>query len=482
MGTPVNRLKRLAFSAAIATIAVLGGLPAGPTPARADNDVIRITEAQVPMSRSVELGVSKSIVIELPRDVSDVLVSNPEVADAVVRTSRRVFIVGVEAGATNVFLFDAGQNQIAVLNINVSRDTTSVAERIRSLMPDATISVEGVGDGVVLRGRVANAAEARTALDIAARLVGGEQNVVNALEIAGTDQVFLRVTIAEIQRSVLRQLGINLGNFSTGASPITRVIGGGASASLLSVNPFAVAGQALSESYLDLSWSAFHARIQAMEQEGVVRTLAEPTLSAVSGESARFLAGGEFPVPVGRDSQGNIIIEFKPFGVGLSFTPVVLSEDRISLAVETEVSELTADGGFTLSGAGGDTLTIPGLRVRRANTTVELPSGGALVMAGLIDQRLRQTISGLPGLRELPILGALFRSRDYQASETELVIFLTPYLVRPTSPDQLVRPDDDFRSADDLSTIFLDRLQDRYGVGGARPDGAYHGHFGFIIQ
>jgi pilus assembly protein CpaC len=176
-----------------------------------------------------------------------------------------------------------------------------------------------------------------------------------------------------------------------------------------------------------------------------------------------------------------VIVEFKAFGVGLGFTPIVLAGDRISLQVETEVSELTSEGSFSLSGGTGDALTIPGLRVRRATTMVELPSGGSIVMAGLIDQRLRQTVDGIPGLMNLPILGQLFRSNDFQRSQTELAIFITPYLTQAVARNELVRPDQNMRPADDLSTLFFNRLVDQYGVQGQAPSGPYHGHAGFIV-
>lgn len=432
-------------------------------------------------TRTLSLGINKSMVVELPADVRDVLVSNPAVADAVVRTARRVFIIGMDAGDTNIFLFDGADRQIAILNITVQRDITGIQATLADLMPGANIAVEPVNDGVILRGVVESAAQAQTAVDVATRFVGEATRVVNALQIAGGEQVHLRVVIAEVQRTALRQLGINIGDF-TGATaqPIVNTIGD-TTISALTSNPFSISGQALSSSALDIVGNGFAARIRALEQDGVVRTLAEPNLTAISGEAARFLAGGEFPVPTSRDSQGNIIVEYKPFGVGLGFTPVVLAGDRISIQIETEVSELTSEGAFTLQGNDGNNLTIPGLSVRRASTMVELPSGGSIVMAGLIDQRLRQTVDGIPGLMNLPILGQLFRSNDFQRSQTELAIFITPYLTQAVARSELVRPDENMRPAADLSTLFFNRLIDQYGVQGQVPSGPYHGHAGFIV-
>ncbi len=444
-----------------------------------DMDALTITSFG--QTRTLSLGINKSMVIELPADVRDVLVSNPAVADAVVRTARRVFVIGMSAGDTNIFLFDGADRQIAVLNLTVQRDVTGIQATIADLMPGAHIAVEPVNDGVILRGIVESAAQAQTAVDVATRFVGEASRVVNALQIAGGEQVHLRVTIAEVQRTALRQLGINIGNFTgTTAQPVTQEIGN-ATLSALTSNPFSISGQAISNSALDIVGDGFSARIRALEQDGIIRTLAEPNLTAISGEAAQFLAGGEFPVPVSRDTQGNVVVEYKPFGVGLGFTPVVLAGDRISLQIETEVSELTGEGAFTLRGDNGNDLTIPGLRVRRASTMVELPSGGSIVMAGLIDQRLRHNMDGIPGLMNLPVLGQLFRSSDFQRSQTELAIFITPYLAQAVARQDLVRPDENLRPASDLSTLFFNRLIEQYGVQGQAPSGRYHGHAGFIV-
>ncbi|MEM1289392.1 MAG: type II and III secretion system protein family protein [Pseudomonadota bacterium] len=461
---------------ALAVTLVLAALPVE-KPQAAGSDALTISSFG--QARTISLGINKSIVVQLPADVRDVLVSNPEVADAVVRSSRRVFVIGVAAGDTNIFLFDGADRQIAVLNLTVQRDVTGIQATIADLMPNLDIRVEPVNDGVILRGVVNTAAEAQTAVDVATRFVGDVEQVVNALQIAGGDQVHLRVTFAEVQRSALRQLGVNIGDFTQGApQPIVNEIGE-ATISALTNNPFSIEGQPIASSALDIVTDSFSARIRALEQEGIIRTLAEPNLTAVSGEAAKFLAGGEFPVPTGIDNQGNVLIEYKPFGVGLGFTPVVLSGDRISLNIETEVSELTGDGAFSLAGGA---LTIPGLSVRRASTMVELPSGGSIVMAGLIDQRLRQTVDGIPGLMSLPVLGQLFRSNDFQRSQTELAIFITPYLAKPVARQELVRPDQNLRPAGDLSTLFFNRLIEQYGVTGQSPRGRYHGHAGFIVK
>jgi pilus assembly protein CpaC len=264
-------------------------------------------------------------------------------------------------------------------------------------------------------------------------------------------------------------------------------------ASFNSNPPFGVAGQPLSDSYglagagdllagLTNTNDGLAAAISALEQTGMIKTLAEPTLTAISGESASFLAGGEFPVPVGRDTENNsVTIEFKPFGVALAFTPVVLSEGRISLRVKTEVSELTTEGAITLSD-----ITIPALSVRRAESTLELPSGGSMVLGGLIQDSVRQSIGALPGLGRLPILGTLFRSRDFQRSETELVIIVTPYLVSPVSRSALAVPGQGYQPASDAQSMFLGNINRVYGGPSDNP-AAYAmptpgGGFGFIFE
>jgi pilus assembly protein CpaC len=236
--------------------------------------------------------------------------------------------------------------------------------------------------------------------------------------------------------------------------------------------------------------------IDAFEQVGLVRVLAEPNLTAVSGESAMFLAGGEFPVPVGEDTTGRTTVDFKDYGVGLGFTPVVLSNGQISLKISTEVSELTNLGSFSLTSesattgvtggtttTSGPTVTIPGLNVRRAETTVELPSGGAMMIAGLLQEETKQDLASLPGLMNLPVLGALFRSRDYQEGETELVIIVTPYLVTPTSPANLQTPADGLQISNDAETILLGRLNKVYNAPPAAVEGrTYQGPVGYVIE
>jgi pilus assembly protein CpaC len=339
------------------------------------------------------------------------------------------------------------------------------------------------------------AAEAQTAVDLATRLTGDAAKVVNAIAIEGRDQVALKVTVVEMARSALKQLGVQWNSsYAVGKANVGIGVNGAFSASGNApqsvydmINPTSdnasikqiVGGSGIGILAETAAGRTFN-NIKALEERRLLRTLAEPTLTAISGESAKFLAGGEFPVPVGTDNQGRVTIVFKTYGVGLDFTPVVLSQGRISLKVATEVSELTSDGAVSIAGA-----SIPGLTVRRANTSVELPSGGSIVLAGLLQNNVRQSLSGLPGLLNLPVLGTLFRSRDYQSGQTELVVMVTPYIVKPVARKQLARPDDNFQPASDTDAILLGRLNKLYGAG-AKPVAderrAQHGTYGHVID
>ena len=427
--------------------------------------------------RHITVGLNKSIVIETPSDVHDVLVSSPTIADAVVRNARRVYIIGMAIGQANVVLFDGHGGQIASFEVNVARDNSSLAALLRRMIPGSNIAVEGVGDGVALSGSVSNPADAEKAMDLAASYVGDRKKVSNYIAVQGGEQVQLRVRVAEVERSVLKQLGVNLVGMKTRGE---FAIGGRTD------NPF-------SATLVDLSQTALSAvggngsnylsgTLKAMERNGLVRTLAEPNLTAVSGEKADFLAGGEFPVPVGYDN-GNIGVEFKPFGIALGFRPIVLSENRISLQLKTEVSEISTDTSVTV-GSSDYSVTIPGLRVRRSSTTLEMPSGGTMAMAGLLKDDIRKNIDGFPLLKDVPILGQLFRSQDFKRSQTELVIFVTPYIVSSVAKSKLAEPTQNISAASDMNSIFLGHLARRYDMSGGngRRGVKYHGRFGYSYE
>jgi pilus assembly protein CpaC len=518
-------------------------------------------------AQSLSLPVGKSAIIDLPVDARDVIVSQPGVADAVLRSPRRIFIMGLKAGSTDAVFFDAAGHRILALAVRVDQDTSAIAQTINRILPRAAVRVDAMNDSVILSGQVANLADADKAVQIARAAVSTAQDatgsrVLNMLSIAGKDQVMLKVRVVEMQRNVIKQMGVstdllfndgfktfglgrantfgvngqlvggadlcygrnnvrttnvsnstNTSNQSGSSGGTTNSLTNGTDQAVTVTTTDPVTGvvtsttttsnavsnatnsgvsTALTKALTGVATTAFqtatgnntNACLQAFERVGLVRTLAEPNLTAVSGESAKFLAGGEYPIPVAQDAQGRITVDYKPFGVGLGFTPVVLSSGRIALKISTEVSELSTTGAFTLgSSASGTALTIPALNVRRAETSVELPSGGAMMIAGLLQEKTKQNIDSLPGMTTLPVLGSLFRSRDYLAGETELVIIVTPYLVQATSPDKLQTPVDGLRIADDASTLLLGQLNKAYKTKSQpQPGRAYQGPYGYVIE
>ncbi|HEV2364277.1 MAG TPA: type II and III secretion system protein family protein [Caulobacteraceae bacterium] len=451
--------------------------------------------AQSAGGREVAIPQGKSALVQLPVDARDVIITNPSVADVVLQTPRRASILGLKRGSTDAAFFDAGGRRILDLSVRVWPDVGDVAEAINRFIPGAHIRVTGIHDSVILSGDAPTAADSDTAVQIARTMVPGAQGnagpqVINLIKIAEKDQVMLKVRIVEVQRNIIKQLGFNLqalegrlgeSQFLWSSSPSYGING-------------AILGGVTGGYHLDTTANGSvagsnginkaDAAIQAFERVGLVRTLAEPNLTAVSGESAKFLAGGEFPVPTGEDTTGRVSIAFKSFGVGLGFTPVVLTGGRISLKISTEVSELDNTGAFNIStGPGGPTLVVPSLTVRRAETTVELPSGGAMMIAGLLQDTTKQNIDAVPGLKNLPVLGALFRSRDYLAGETELVVIVTPYLVKPVAPGELQTPADNLVTATDRESDLLGKLNQVFHHPPEATAGrTYEGPIGYVVQ
>jgi pilus assembly protein CpaC len=479
--------------------------PTGPAMAQsrgsvAPAPVLAVGANEGTTSRRLDLTMGRSLVIDLPRDAKEVFVANPKVANAVVRSTRKVFIIGMENGATSIFIMDAEGRQITALDVTVARDLNVLRQTLNESIAGARFDVRAAGDSVVLTGSVNSASEAAQAVDIANAFVGQSGGgggapgagpaaatrgaVINNLTIRGKDQVMLRVTVVEVARTVLKQFGVNLNGSWSGlnlanTTPLTLNGGQFPTGNLLSGTINGSGGASLT------------ATLKAFEQAGVSRILAEPTLTAISGESAKFTAGGEIPVPASQNCTGGVCtigISFKPYGVSLSFTPVVMAESRISVRVATEVSEIDQQNSFNFvasgsTGSGGQTTSVPGFTLRKSETTVELASGATMMTAGLIQQRNKAAISGLPGLINLPVIGALFRSRDYQRQETELMIMVTPYIAKAMEPRQIARPDDGFVDAQDAQGVLLGRLNRLYGVAGASPLGnRYRGRVGFITD
>ncbi len=444
--------------------------------------------------RHVNLAISKSTIIDFDDEIRDILVSNPQVADAVVRTNRRLYIIGNKYGMTNVYVYGADNRQIADIELQIQPDVSTLEALLNRVQPHSQIHVEAVTGAVLLTGTVNSALDASEAFDVASKFLGGSGTatqttgtataittsgtvqVLNGLKIRGKDQIMLRVTVAEVQRTAIKSLGIDLsettsGNFAT---------------SIASTNPFAVNGSTTSGTVAKLGYTnganSINATVRAYEQNGLLRVLSEPNLTAISGEEATFLVGGEYPIPVSQ-VNGVISVEFKKYGIGLSFIPVVLSEGRISLKVSTEVSEPTSQGSFSVSSSSTSTsLSISALRVRRASSTVEMSSGATMVMAGLMNDSTSQALAGTPGLMNLPILGTLFRSRDFQREQTELAIFVQPIVVEPVAAGRLVRPDQNFAVSSDAAANFMGRLNKIYRASNQGPAGPYHGQYGFIYE
>jgi len=469
---------------ALAALVTCAGLaPSAPViAADARVPVIKVAASEA-TSRFIPLGIGKSVAIDLPADIKDVLVADPKVANAVIRSSRRVYMIGVKVGQTNIFFFDGAGRQIAGFDIAVTHDLNGVRAALKQTMPDSDIRIEGVGDGVMLSGSAASAADSQHAYDLASRLVGDGVKVVNGIAVRGREQVMLKVTVAEVRRDVIKQLGVDLSaSFNYGSAVVN----------FNTQNPFSATGTALNSSGFVGNFKNVTATLRAMDRAGVLRTLAEPNLTAISGETASFVAGGEFPIPNGLSCDTTKSppicqpqVDFKKFGVSLVFTPVVLSEGRISLKVMTEVSDISTDNSMTLAVPGStESLTIPSISTRRAETTVEIPSGGSLALAGMIQEKSKQVINGIPGLMQLPVLGSLFRSRDFINNQTELMVIVTPYVVHAVAQKQLSQPGDGFADPNDQSTALLGRLNRIYGsIGKHEPKTSdYRGKYGFILD
>lgn len=475
--------------------------------------------------RLINLPRGTSFAVDLPADARDVIVSNPTVAEANVHSPRRITVIGIAPGETDAVFLDAAGRSILTLRVRVDAGVSALQDTLSRVAPNSHVRAEAVNDSIVLTGVVTSAAESERIASVARAFVSAPEKVLNLTTIAASDQVTLRVRIVEVQRNAIKQLGFDteavlrqvgntqfllgqaasfgingslLGGGSVGASRDTTrnfqlqgPCGPGFPEG--SLCPFTVRGPSDAANWDTAQpgtgpgsngLNRGEATIQAFERVGLLRTLAEPNLTSVNGEAASFLAGGEFPVPTGRDRDGNVTIEFKPYGVSLAFRPVVLSEGRISLQIKTEVSELTQTGGITLGAGSSDPLNIAGLNVRRVENTVEMPSGGSMMIAGLLQENTRQAIDSFPGLGALPVLGQLFRSRDFLSGETELVVIVEPFIVTPTSRDQMQTPADGLRIANDAQTIFFGQLNQAYGspAPGATTAAAWAGPVGYVIE
>lgn len=391
----------------------------------------------------VKLTVGKAEVVDIDGAVADIMVADPKIADVSVLQSNKLYIVGASLGDTNVIVLDSSGNVIRKMDVNVSVDTRSIESMIHEIFPkESDVHIRTIGDQAVLTGSVSTPAVAQRIASLVAAHMGEVQNaqgstdqiIENLLSVRGEQQVMLRVRMLEVSRDVLKELGLETSTSNNnGSNPRLRGNIGVNSQTGLTEDPFGVTSLLFDTAINGLGDIQF--LINALERDSLANVLAEPNLTAVSGEQAGFLAGGEFPVPIGRDRDGNILIEYKQFGVSLNFKPTVLSSDRISLQLNTEVSSLDPGQGITLSD-----LQIPGLDVRKASTTVEINSGGSLMMAGLLKSENIKGMSGLPGVKDTPVIGDLISSKSFERQETELVVIVTPYLVQPYADTTQAKP------------------------------------------
>jgi pilus assembly protein CpaC len=510
----MNRLIPIVASRAVAILSALACI----TISQAQEQAGSLSSSDT-IPRHISMGVGKSVVVDLPEEAAEIFVANPKVANALVRSPQKLYFIGESAGQTTVLALDHEGRKIAAFELSIGRDIGELQQILRAAMPSTAIVARTVNDTIILTGTVDSIEEAQKACDVAQGFVqrvysdssggspGGSAQrpnaptgssgcaggfVINTLTIRGRTQVMLKVTVAEVERDVAKQLGITTSSLTASWGTFTQF------------NPFALNGVLAAASGatpgypLNATTTALTARnadntlsatLQAFERYGVTRILAEPMVSAVSGETAKLTVGGEIPIPsvptcgVGTVQGGTSQLStctggttYQPYGVTLGFSPVVLSEGRILLHLATEVSELDPSKGATIFGA-----FVPGLLTRKNETTVEIPSGGSVASAGLLQTQSQQVINGLPGLLDLPVLGALFRSRDYQKQETELMIVVTPYIVKPVQANQIAKPTDGFADASDPQAWLLGRINQLYASpGNQEAIHDYKGPVGFI--
>ncbi len=420
---------RILMAFAVALVALI---PCGA--AMADKaDLLPEKDAKNPV---VNIMLGKAEMLDLGQDVSDVLVANPGIVDVMAVRANQLYIVGSKLGDTNLMILDEDGNVVRKVNVHVQIDTEKLVEMLEELYPDEDVQVRGLTDQLVITGNVSTPAVSNSVANLVAQYAGEiqefdnksiDQIVVNMLTVSGEQQVMLKVKILEVSRSAMKDLGVetNLDNGSAGnwdsAIRTAAGLGLGAPAQLGVFGlQFATGG------FGPLQFLA-----RAMEEEGILNTLAEPNLTAISGEQAGFLAGGEIPIPTQLDRNGNLVYEFRPFGVSLNFRPTVLSANRISMQMTTEVSTTTNEEGLQLNG-----ISVPSFNVRRAQTTVELPSGGTLMIAGLIQSDSISGLTQIPGVKDVPVVGDLMKSDTFKRNESEVVVMITPYLVKPFAQNQ----------------------------------------------
>ena len=430
---------------------MLGALPfANVMAAKGDLTSIR---AEQGVKKPLQITLGKAELIDVGTELADVLVADPLLIDVMAVQSDRLYIVGLNVGDTNIIALDGEGDIVKRLDIHVTYDLQAIQSTVDELFPGENVKVGAVHDQVILTGTASNPEVASKITNLVMHYVSDLQDedasadelISNLIETRGEQQVMLQVKIVEATRNVIRELGIETNFNDPNELAATTIFGGTQPTSFLSGTDSLTAASAVALTQDPIGAARLVADtglrgigeiglfLEALEEENLANILAEPNLTTVSGEQAGFLAGGEFPVPVGRDNVGNVVVEFREFGVSLNFRPVVMSEDRISMQMNTEVSSLDFENAVVLAD-----LTVPGRDIRRAETTVEMPSGASLMIAGLLQSEAVKSMSGLPGISKTPVLGDLVSSDGFERNETELIVIVTPYLVKPYSDKKVV--------------------------------------------
>lgn len=426
---------------------------------------------------SLDLAMGKGQLIALPKPAASVLVANPDIADVQTPSPSRLFILGKASGTTTIYAIDAEDKIILQQDIRVRQNTDEIAKALKAQFPQYAITLDPSPGTMAVSGQVENAKDASDIMKTVEQYLGEKEKTVNRLSINQPTQVNLRVRVVEVSRQITQELGFNLETLTNlGAFKFDVLTGRSFYDTTTSTWSSSSTGAWSIGGGFHNSHSTALGLLDAMDQEGLVTTLAEPNLTAVSGQTASFLVGGEFPVPVAHGNtttDNTVTVEFKPFGIALDFTPTVLSRDRISLKLRPEVSALSSSNGVTFDG-----YTIPGLTVRRLETTVELGSGQTFAVGGLLQSDIRDQVQKFPGLADLPVLGQLFRSTSFNNNETELVVLVTPYVVHPAQPQTLKTPWDALRPASDIEYVFHRRIGLAPGEEASEP--RLHGPAGFM--
>ncbi|MAU40288.1 MAG: hypothetical protein CMF31_01580 [Kordiimonas sp.] len=406
-----------------------------------------------PDNARINVEVSKGTLIKLKHPANNVFIADPDIADIQVKSPTLVYVYGKKQGETSIYAVSEKDTILYSGAVTVHHNLGNLREAISSVMPDARIDVKAYQGLLVLTGHVDSPEEAEEARTMAETFIGKKHTIINRVNVATPTQVNLRVKIAEVGRDTMKQLGFNWESFLSSGNATVGIFQG---ADVFDVVPSVfdptqpvreifTGNQGTNSIYGSFQTGNLDINgiIDALEEEGVLSVLAEPNLTALSGEQAKFLAGGEYPIPTLDD--GEVVIDYKEFGVSLEFMPTVLDDKKINLKVKPEVSELSSSGAITLNG-----FNIPALSTRRAETTVELGSGQSFAIAGLLQNTMTRDLGKIPGLGDLPILGALFQSDRFQRRETELVIIVTPYIVRPHKDSQMALPTDGLKAPTDL--------------------------------